>query len=187
MLHSPPTQQQFLKKLFPQFEASCVVIVRIDQLHAYRFVATSSGDGRKVKRWARSVSWLSANRVVTAVVYDDVLEIQRITLTNGCQCAHVHQGRAVPVKAENLQRIKALSHCAMFRATCPATPLREKLHQTLHSVTYLATAENVARQVAETVARSRTRFYFLQRFQATFGFVAQSRELFAKCERLCNV
>ena len=55
------------------------------------------------------------------------------------------------------------------------------------SVTYLTTAENVARQVAETIAKCRTRFYFLQRFQATFGFVAQSHEPVAKCERLCNV
>ena len=31
-------------------------------------------------------------------------------------------------------------------------------------------AENIARQVAETVAESRTRFYFLQRFQPTFPF-----------------
>ena len=34
---------------------------------------------------------------------------------------------------------------------------------------------------------SRTRLYFLQRFQATFGFVAQLHELVAKCERFCNV
>ena len=32
-------------------------------------------------------------------------------------------------------RVKALSHCVMFRATCLATPLRDKLHETLHSVT----------------------------------------------------
>ena len=68
------------------------------------------------------------------------------------------------------------------------TPLRDKLHETLHSVTYLATAENVATHVAETVAKRRTRFYFLQRFQATFGFVApSSHEPDAKFERLCNV
>ena len=86
-------------------------------------------------------------------------------------------------------RLKALSHCAMFRATCLITPLRDKSHDTLHSVTYLATAENDARQVAETIAESRTRFYFLQRFQATVRFVGQSNEPVAKCEpeRLCNV
>ena len=70
-----------------------------------------------------------------------------------------------------------------FVQLCFATPL----HDTLHSVTYLATIENVARQVAETIAKSTTRFYFLQRFQATFRFVAQSKEPVAKCERLCNV
>ena len=63
--------------------------------------------------------------------------------------------------------IKALSHCAMIRATCLAMALRDMSHETLHSVTYLETAENVARQVEETVAESRTVFYFLQRFRAT--------------------
>ena len=57
---------------------------------------------------------------------------------------------------------KALSHFAIFRETCLATPLREKSHETLHSVTYLATAENVARQAAKTVAESRTRNDFKQ-------------------------
>ena len=83
--------------------------------------------------------------------------------------------------------VKVLSHCVMFRAPCLATPLRDKVHDTLHSVTYLATAENVATQFAETIAESRTRFHFLQRFQATFRFAAQSNEPVAKCERLCNV
>ena len=54
------------------------------------------------------------------------------------------------------------------------------------NITYLETAENVARQVAETVAESRTVFYFLQRFQATFRFVAQSYEPVAKCKHLEN-
>ena len=66
-------------------------------------------------------------------------------------------------------------------------PLRGKSHETLLSVTYLAMAENVARQVAKTVAESRTRFYFLQLFLATFRFVAQSYGHVAKCERLSNV
>ena len=78
-----------------------------------------------------------------------------------------------------LETGKALSHCAIFHATC-----RAKSHETLHSVTYLAAAENVARQLAESVAESRTRFYFLQRFQATFPFVAPSHVPIAKCERL---
>ena len=87
----------------------------------------------------------------------------------------------------NCKPLKALSHCAMFRATFLATPFRDKLHEKHCSVTYLATAENVARQVAETIAESIPRFYFLQRFQATFGFVAQSPEPTANCERLYNV
>ena len=37
------------------------------------------------------------------------------------------------------------------------------------------------------VAESRTRSYFLQRFQATFRFIAQSREPVAKCECFCSV
>ena len=74
------------------------------------------------------------------------------------------------------ERFKALLHFAIFRATCLAT-----------NVTYVATVENAARKVAETVAESRTRFFFLQRFQATILFVAQSHELVAKCENVCNV
>ena len=76
----------------------------------------------------------------------------------------------------------------MFRATCLATPLRDTSHETLHSVTYvyLATAENVARQVAETIVESRTRFYFLLRFQATFHFVGHSNEPVAKCD-VCDM
>ena len=71
--------------------------------------------------------------------------------------------------------------CKLFCKT-----LRDRLQETLDSVTYLATAEYVASQVAETVAESRTRFYFLQRFQATIRFVAQSHEPVAKRKRLCN-
>ena len=72
-----------------------------------------------------------------------------------------------------------MSHCAIFRVTYLAKALRDKSHETLHNVTYLETTENVARQVPETVAESTTRFYFLQRFQATFLFVAQSHEFVA--------
>ena len=51
-----------------------------------------------------------------------------------------------------------------FRATCPSTPWRDKLHETLPNVTYCAKAKNVARQVAETVAESTIEIYFPQRF-----------------------
>ena len=33
---------------------------------------------------------------------------------------------------QTTQNFKALSHCAMFRATCLATPLRQKSHEILH-------------------------------------------------------
>ena len=36
---------------------------------------------------------------------------------------------------------KALLHCAIFRATCVATPLQDKLHESLPSVTYLGNGQ----------------------------------------------
>ena len=84
-----------------------------------------------------------------------------------------------------VEELKVLLHCAMFRTTLL---LRDKLHEAFSNITYLATAENVARQVAaQSVAESGTRFYFLQRFQATFRFVAQSHEPVVKCEHFGNV
>ena len=64
---------------------------------------------------------------------------------------------------------KTLLHCAIFRATCLATPLCNKLRESLPNVTYLATAKNVARLVAETVAESTIKFYFPQRLQRIFS------------------
>ena len=80
-----------------------------------------------------------------------------------------------------LMLLKAL--CNLFRNAI-ARQVARNIAQC--NITYLETAENVARQVAETVAESRTVFYFLQRFQATFRFVAQSYEPVAKCKHLEN-
>ena len=55
--------------------------------------------------------------------------------------------------------LKAQLHCVIFRATCLATPLRDKLHESLPNVTYLATVKYVARPVAETVVESRIEFW----------------------------
>ena len=46
--------------------------------------------------------------------------------------------------------LKALLHCAILRATCVATPLREKLNESLPDVTYLATAKNRCEAVVES-------------------------------------
>ena len=75
--------------------------------------------------------------------------------------------------------LRELLDCALF---CATYPFRVKSHETLPNVTYLATVEHVAKQVAETVAESRTQLYFLQRFQATFRFVAQSHVAVATCK-----
>ena len=66
-----------------------------------------------------------------------------------------------------LSSVEALLHSASFRATCIATPLRDKLYEILPNVIYTEQLKTL-RQVAETVAESRKWFYFLQRFQLTF-------------------
>ena len=76
--------------------------------------------------------------------------------------------RATQARSSKDEVLKALLHCAIFRATCLATPLRNKLHQSLLNVTYLATVKDVARLVAETVAESRIEFYFPQWLQRIF-------------------
>ena len=58
-------------------------------------------------------------------------------------------------------------HCRIFRATCLATTLGNKLHEPLHSVIYLATAQIIAKQAAAIVEE--TRIKFLQRFQPCFS------------------
>ena len=58
-------------------------------------------------------------------------------------------------------------HCRIFRATCLATTLGNKLHEPLHSVIYLETAQIIAKQAAAIV--DETRIEFLQGFQPLFS------------------
>ena len=61
--------------------------------------------------------------------------------------------------------LKAVLHCATFRATCLAILLRHKLHEKLHCVTYLAIIKSRNIFVAASVARSRIKFCFSQRLR----------------------
>ena len=81
--------------------------------------------------------------------------------------------------------LNVLLYCAVFWATCLATPLQELLHKILpNHVKYHGTVENPVRQVAEISAESRTQFYFLQQFQATINFVTESHKPVAKLSTL---
>ena len=68
---------------------------------------------------------------------------------------------------EILRPIKSVLHCRIFRATCLATTLGNKLHEPLHSVIYLETAQIIAKQAAAIV--DETRIEFLQGFQPLFS------------------
>ena len=65
----------------------------------------------------------------------------------------------LPAKLQSI--LKALLHCATFRATCLAMALRDNLHESLPDVTYLARCPmsrcniNVARPAAATVAEGK--------------------------------
>ena len=73
----------------------------------------------------------------------------------------------------NLQRLKAVLHCTIFRATCLAILLRHKLHEKLHGVTYPAIIKSRNIFVAASFARSIIKFYFSQRLrQRCNGFEA---------------
>ena len=83
--------------------------------------------------------------------------------------------------------LKALLHCAIFRGTCLAAPLRDKLHQPLPDVTYLATAKNTAKPVAQTVAESRIKFYFPQRLSIAQCNICPAACIATVCMENCTV